>query len=321
MCECMHATNTWSHDEMCWWVTLVHLWSVNREKLSATALLRAYTVRQPWHFLRAQRLRLPRCRRNASSLATGADLGHSLHLLLPEADTCHFWFLFCKRAQRNVLHLITVTRSQNFNLHKNVAIFTVFNFLNPRSAFAAKGHIWNNPWTLMKFETTPTVAPWDSPRPSSSLGDCWSSALITLLIPEEICLITGPLQLTSFTCHALIWVLLISKRPTWSSTAQEAQETTFCCNQIFLKGEKEQVCATMFEDKHVLYMSEQLFLPVWWVTEKRRNDGNDSNHFYPPLLLVFVQDSLLTTTCVIHLCTRVDCKIVSLLVQLFLELF
>lgn len=243
--------------------------------------------------------------------------------------------------------------------------FLLSNFLNPRNAFAAKGHIWNNPWTLMKFETTQTVAPWDSPRPSSSLGECWSSALITLLIPEEICLITGPLQLTSFTCHALIWVLLISKRLTWSSTAQEAQETTFrrkkasawlhvlttssccafynrikvlpvephadctqaleldgCCwNQIFLKGEKEQVCATMFEDKNVLYMSEQLFLPVWWVTEKRRNDGNDSNHFYPTLLLVFVQDSLLTTTYVIHLCTRVDCKIVSLLVQLFLELF
>lgn len=102
----------------------------------------------------------------------------------------------------------------------------------------------------------------------------------------------------------------------------QALELDGCCwNQIFLKGEKEQVCATMFEDKHVLYMSEQLFLPVWWVTEKRLNDGNDSNHFYPTLLLVFVQDSLLTTTCVIHLCTRVDCKIVSLLVQLFLEPF
>lgn len=180
----------------------------------------------------------------------------------------------------------------------------------------------------MKFETTQTVAPWDSPRPSSSLGECWSSALITLLIPEEICLITAPLQLTRFTCHALICVLLISKRPTWSSTAQNAQETTFqrkkasawlhmlttssCCDfcnrikvlpvephadctqdleldgccwtQIFLKGEKEQVCATIFEDKHVLYMSEQLFLLVWWVTEKRRNDGNNSNHFLPNII-------------------------------------
>lgn len=191
--------------------------------------------------------------------------------------------------------------------------FLLSNFLNPRNAFAAKGHIWNDPWTLMKFETTQTVAPWDSPRPSSSLGECWSSALITLLIPEEICLITGPLQLTSFTCHALIWVLLISKRPTWSSTAQEAQETTFrrkkasawlhmlttssCCafynrikvlpvephadctqaleldgcywNQIFLKGEKEQVCATMFEDKKS-FMHERTAIPASMMSHRKK---------------------------------------------------
>lgn len=191
--------------------------------------------------------------------------------------------------------------------------FLLSNFLNTRNAFAAKGHIWNDPWTLMKFETTQTVAPWDSPRPSSSLGECWSSALITLLIPEEICLITGPLQLTSFTCHALIWVLLISKRPTWSSTAQEAQETTFrrkkasawlhmlttssccafynrikvlpvephadctqaleldgCCwNQIFLKGEKEQVCATMFEDKKC-FMHERTAIPASMMSHRKK---------------------------------------------------
>lgn len=51
------------------------------EKLSVAAPLRVCTERQPWHFLRAERLRLPCCRRGASSLSAGTDLDQSLHLL------------------------------------------------------------------------------------------------------------------------------------------------------------------------------------------------------------------------------------------------
>lgn len=60
-------------------VTLVHQWSVNTEQLSVAALPRAYTERQLWHFPQAERLWLLHCRRDASSLTAGTDLGHSLH--------------------------------------------------------------------------------------------------------------------------------------------------------------------------------------------------------------------------------------------------
>lgn len=88
-------------------VTLVHQWSVNTEQLSVAALLRAYPERQLWHFPQAERFWLLCCRRDASSLAAGTDLGHALHLSLQKmmfdaADTWRFWFLFTK-AHRNPL--------------------------------------------------------------------------------------------------------------------------------------------------------------------------------------------------------------------------
>lgn len=47
-----------------------------------------------------------------------------------------------------------------------------------------------------------------------------------------------------------------------------------------LRVKKNKFVQPCLKTKNLLCMSEQLFLPVWWVTEKRRNDGNDSNHFY-----------------------------------------
>lgn len=63
----LHAGNGWSDEEMhvCLTFHVSHL-GVNTEELSVAALLRAYIERQLWHFLQAERLWPPHCRRDAT---------------------------------------------------------------------------------------------------------------------------------------------------------------------------------------------------------------------------------------------------------------